>query len=390
MHDLDEHRLYLADQPRVSAFRQAITAVVRPGDVVLDLGAGTGIMGMLACEAGAGRVYAVDSGGMIEVARSVSRANGFQDRVIFIKGLSRRVDLPEQVDVVVADQIGRFGFDAGVLEYFYDARKRFLKPGGKLIPSQIDLIVAPVECPELWEQVEFWKNTAAGFDLSVVRKWAVNTSYPVKYQTEHLLGVPFAGSSLDLYTVRPGPFKLQAEIVAHRAGTLHGVGAWFEAILSPDVKLTNSPLSPRRINRNNLFFPIDGPVDVDDGDRFKIEMQISPTDVRVTWRVTVLSADQKVKARFAHSTWYGMLLTSEDLQLTRPDYVPQLSPRGRARMTVLSLCDGRTLAEIENEVSKRHPELFRSRAEAAVFVAESVARYSATPYDAVSIVRSHS
>ena len=32
-----------------------------------------------------------------------------------------------------------FGFDAGVLEYFSDARERFLKPGRMIIPSRIDL-----------------------------------------------------------------------------------------------------------------------------------------------------------------------------------------------------------------------------------------------------------
>src|SRR5215475_1775821 len=101
---LDEHRQYLADAARVSAFRQAIEEIVTPGDVVLDLGAGTGILGLMACRAGAKRVY-----------------------------------------VVLADQIGRFGLESGILEYFGDARARFLKPDGLMVPSEIRLVVAPVE-----------------------------------------------------------------------------------------------------------------------------------------------------------------------------------------------------------------------------------------------------
>src|SRR5687767_9165425 len=95
---LDEHRRYLADGARTAAYRQAIEEAVRPGAVVLDLGCGTGVLGLLACQAGAGRVYAIDSGGVIELARKLAQANGYADRVTFVKGMSTRVELPERVD----------------------------------------------------------------------------------------------------------------------------------------------------------------------------------------------------------------------------------------------------------------------------------------------------
>jgi protein arginine N-methyltransferase 1 len=106
---IDEHRQYLADQSRLAAFQAAVASVVRPGHVVLDLASGTGIMGLLACVAGAARVYSIEMGGMIAVAREVARAIGYGDRVVFIKGYSTHVELPEKIDVVVADQIGNFG-----------------------------------------------------------------------------------------------------------------------------------------------------------------------------------------------------------------------------------------------------------------------------------------
>ena len=155
---LDEHRQYLADGNRVSAFRHAIEEVVTPGDVVLDLGSGTGILGFMACRAGAKRVYAVDEGPIVGLAREVAKANGFQDRITHIKGLSTRVALPETVDIVLADQIGRFGLESGILEYFADARVRFLKPGGVMVPDEVRLIVAPVENQTLFDQVEFWRR----------------------------------------------------------------------------------------------------------------------------------------------------------------------------------------------------------------------------------------
>ena len=98
----------------------------------------------------------------------------------------------------VADQIGPFGFEAGLLEYFSDARERFLKPNGVMIPSRLELYVAPVECPELSDQVEFWNDSPAGFDFRPVRSLAVNTGYPAKFGPDHLLGGPALLGSLDL------------------------------------------------------------------------------------------------------------------------------------------------------------------------------------------------
>jgi len=373
---VDEHRQYLADAVRVSAFRRAIGEVVKPGQVVVDLGAGTGILGLLACRAGAGRVYAIDDGGVIELAREVGRANGFENRVVFVKGLSTEVDLPEKADVVVADQIGRFGFDAGLLEYFGDARRRFLKAGGVTVPSRLEMLVAPIEHAPLREQLEFWSGGPAGFDFGPARTLAVNTGYPVTLRREHLLGDPATVASLDPAAAGPAPLALEASIRASRAGCLHGIGGWFSARLSPGVVMTNSPLDAQRINRMNVVFPVDRPVPLESGDEVRIAMRILPADLIVSWRVEVWTGATRT-AGFHHSTLSGMLLAPDDLDRTRPGFVPRLSPRGEARLSVLRLCDGRrALAEIEREVYARHPDLFGSLGEAAGFVTEVVTRYS--------------
>jgi len=368
---VDEHRQYLSDEPRLSAFRAAIARVVKPGDVVVDLGAGTGILGLLACRAGAARVYAIDEGGMIQLAREICRANGFADRVTFIKEVSERATLPERADVVVADQIGRFGFEAGLLECFSDARARFLKPGGRMIPVRVTLEVAPVEHSDLSGQVEFWTGRPEGFDVGPARAVAANTGYPARFRPDHLLAIPARLALLDLATATPGPFRGDVTVEVTRDGTLHGVGGWFAADLAPGVTMSNGPLAPAPINRHNVFFPIDCPVTVKQGDRVRIAMRIVPGESMVTW--TVEAGGQ----RFVHSTFRGMLIAPEDLARTQPGFRPRLSPWGEARRTVLALCDGRRpLAEIEGEVHARHAELFESAAAAARFVAEVVTRYA--------------
>lgn len=374
---IDEHRLYLADATRVSAFAAAIAQVVRPGDVVLDLASGTGILGLLACRAGASRVYAIDGGGMAEPARAIVGENGFDGRVQVINGFSAHVDLPERADVLVTDQIGHFGFDAGIVELVADARRRLLKPGARLVPSRIDLLVAPVEVPDVADAIDFWSGRPAGFKMESLREMTANSGHPRTLDANHLLGTPDVGGSIDL-GADASSIAVSAEIVVSRSGTLHGIGGWFSAALSPAITLSNAPLAANRIARRGVVFPIRRATAVAAGDRVSVRMCILPADLLVSWTVRVFRGDAaEPSERFDQSTLGGMLIEPERLRRTRPDYVPNLTVRGKARLSVLELCDGsRPLAAIEREVYDRHPTLFYDRAEAAVFVGEVVTGYS--------------
>lgn len=374
---LDEHREYLSDRVRVKAFRDALGATIGPRDVVLDLGAGTGILGMLACEAGAKHVYSIDEGSITELARAIYRANAMQERVTVLRGLSSRIELPERADVVVADQIGRFGFDAGVLEYFHDASRRLLKPGARAVPSRIDLWTALVERPVQMRNVKFWAGKPAGLAFGPASEIAENTGYPVDFVPGDLLSEPHLGASLDTLAHGRGRISIAASHVVTRAGTLHGVGGWFSAQLSPRVTMTNSPLARRRIKRRNVFFPIASPAKVRAGDEVEIALAILPHEFVVSWSVTIRGSRGRAPVVFRHSTMKGMLISREDLARTDPDFVPSLTPWGDARQTVLELCDGkRQLRAIEAEVFRRHRALFPSPADAAAFTAEVVTRYA--------------
>ena len=103
---LNEHRGYLSDTVKLQQYQKAIAQSIRPGDVVLDLGCGTGILGLLALKAGAGRVYGIDETSIIEVARQTFAQAGYGDQSIFIRGNSFEVELPEKVDVILCDHVG--------------------------------------------------------------------------------------------------------------------------------------------------------------------------------------------------------------------------------------------------------------------------------------------
>lgn len=374
---VDEHRQYLADTARLEAFAAALGAHVRPGDVVLDLASGTGILGLLACQAGAGRVYAIEMDSIVELARQIAHDNGLADRIVCIQELSSRVTLPEPVDLIVTDGAGRFGFEAGLIETLSDARRRFLKPGGRIIPSSLTLSLAPVEALEPWNQVDFWARPIRGLSFTAAHAIAHSTGYPRQFHIDELLA-----DSAPLATLDPSGgaevISGRTEFEVRRNGTVHGVGGWFAARLAPGIVLTNAPGASGRINRRNVFFPLREPVGVGRGDRVSASMHIRPASLLVRWRVQVCSGrDGRLLHSTEASTFQGMLISREDLTRTRPAFQPSLTPAGRGRRSVLELCDGaRSVAEIEREMLRRHPELFGDLSQAAAFVAEVVTRYA--------------
>ena len=114
--EFEVHRTMIRDRVRTEAFRRAIESVVRPGDVVLDVGAGSGILSLFAARAGAARVFAVERTTIAVLAQVLAAANGAADIVHVIQGDVNDVELPGRVDVIgggglVLDRImQRFGF----------------------------------------------------------------------------------------------------------------------------------------------------------------------------------------------------------------------------------------------------------------------------------------
>jgi len=97
--NFDDYYMMMSDPVRLQAYRTAIRKVVKPGDVVLDLGAGVGFLSFLALQAGASKVYAVEQRDAIKLAREVALLNCFDNRVEFIPKNSKDVELKEKVPI---------------------------------------------------------------------------------------------------------------------------------------------------------------------------------------------------------------------------------------------------------------------------------------------------
>ncbi len=124
-------------------------SAIKPDDVVIDFGCGTGILGFFALQAGARHIYAVEETTIIEYAKKLAVANDFADRISFLHKPGKEVteqDIPEKVDIILSEPISNLLVEGDLwssLQYL----KRFLKPKGIVMPESGTLFLVPVKGP---------------------------------------------------------------------------------------------------------------------------------------------------------------------------------------------------------------------------------------------------
>jgi SAM-dependent methyltransferase len=303
--ELTEHLQYWQDDVKVDRYRRALVEVVRPGDTVLDLGSGTGLLGMLAVEAGAGRVLAVENGAISTVTAEVVERNHLDERIEVRQGLSTTLDLDEPVDVVVGDQIGGFVFSAGVLRFYADASRRLLRPEGTFVPGSFDLLLAPVQHQASRDAIDGWASAPFGYDLGPFHERAQNLVRYVVLDEDSLLGTPQACGTVAAHDDRRFRATLDTHVTTD--GRLDGVAGMFVGHLSPSVTLSNVPGHPDRLqHRWQDLFPLGRGIDVVAGDRVEAEVVVNPVSYLTSWSIRVTSRAGHVHLE-DHSTFEGAL-----------------------------------------------------------------------------------
>ena len=245
------HIAMLNDRRRTASFLAAIRRVVRPGDVVVDVGTGTGVLAIAAAQAGAARVYAVEATGIGKLAEANFRANGLQDRITLVPGWSMHVTLPERADVLVSEMIGNDPFGEQAIEITADARTRFLKPDARMVPRRVSVFALPVAVPDRMirrhlftpEVLEAWRSlydidfgALAGSDPS---------SFSFFVNPKRLRGCaladPILVAAVDLDTTVSSTVAADHVFAAPSYGRLNGVSIYFELELASGVRLSTHP-----------------------------------------------------------------------------------------------------------------------------------------------------
>jgi protein arginine N-methyltransferase 1 len=360
----------IEDHPRMNAYVVALRQAVRPGSVVLDIGAGTGIFSLLSVQFGAGHVHAVEPNDAVRVARDFAEANGCADRITFHQTLSTEISLPAPADVIISDLRGVLPLLQHHIPSIIDARQRHLADGGHLIPQCDTIWAALVDSPESYQQYERpWMVNDLGLEMRAGHPLVVNTWCRVTLTAERLLVPPQRWTTLDYRTVDSPHIDAKMIWTAERSGTAHGVLVWFDTQLLDGIGFSNAPDKPKLIY-GQAFFPLQQPVHLAVGEQVVVRLAANLVAGEYVWRweTEVFSVPASSSARrspperrlrLLQSTFLGGALGLEKLHRCEAGYVPRLSTSGQIDRYLLSLIDGQlSLGEIARQAAEEFPHQF--------------------------------
>jgi hypothetical protein len=294
------HLAMLNDRTRTSGFLAGIAETVRPGDVVVDIGTGTGVLALAAARAGARHVYAIEASAIGDVAEAIFEANGMADRITLVRGWSTRIDLPERADVLVSEIIGNEPLGENVLEVTRDARKRLLKPGARMVPSKVRILGIPVTLPE----TEFARHKLTADTLRDWRSWygidfgllaagdrgsaPVFFPRPQKARLWESLSEPILLAEVDLSEVDRLMMDRSVTVSAGTSGILNSLLVYFELDLGPTTRLSTHPdRVDEKCHWRSMVWVLE-PLYLTAGEQFKVTYQYRATGA--TYKVAVARA----------------------------------------------------------------------------------------------------
>jgi len=251
----------LEDHVRTGGYQQGILQNAKDfkGKVVLDVGAGSGILSMFAAKAGARKVYAVEASDMALSARKLIKANGLEHIVTVVHGRLEEVDIPEKVDIIVSEPIGVLLVHERMLESYVAARDKFLRPGGLMFPGRSRISVAPFSDSTLYTEQQnksaFWTSANYyGIDVTSLHSDAEKEQFcqPVvgMFDPNLLISSDPCHHPIDFATITPKELHnitIPFQCTVNKTALCHGLATWFDfSFVGTDAVVTidTSPAAP--------------------------------------------------------------------------------------------------------------------------------------------------
>ncbi|MEM7312249.1 MAG: 50S ribosomal protein L11 methyltransferase [Planctomycetota bacterium] len=376
---------------RTETLANALRAVVNSDTTVLDIGTGTGLFALLACQFGARRVFAIEPADGIQVARELAIANGFADRIEFFQDVSNRVTLPECANVLISDIGGLSPLFQQHIASIADARERLLTPNATLITQRDQIFSALVSSSELYERTVAQNETCMGGLDTTPASWRLaNTMHRATSLTpDDLVSSHVSWAVID-YTKRTDPnFSGPLEFTVSRGGSVHGFCVWYDRVLSDGNGYSHAP-GAKDVLSGCAFLPWPRPVELAEGDTVQVNLSADLVENDYVWRwktrvsgerdgsLIPVSSFEHCAAReereirpsgefveFEQSTFNAIPFAPEKLRKRSEGYRTRLNSNGRVSRFVLERMEaGATVGAIAQHLVAQFPARFDTTQEA--------------------------
>ena len=237
------HFPLIRDAVRNQAYEDALRRAISPDSRVLEIGAGTGILAMMAARLGARHVYSCEmEPAVAHAAQEIVSQNGLSDRITVIprhSGAIDPADLGGPVDILVSEIVSNDMLNEHVLPVLEDAVGRLVKRGGAVIPASGQVRVAL----GYHERLESRRlGLVSGFDQSSFNRLAPN-SFQVDTSSPHLV---LRSDPQDLFKFdfhSGGPWeemsmRVQADSYG---GNVNGIAQWIALDMDACGRYENRP-----------------------------------------------------------------------------------------------------------------------------------------------------
>lgn len=290
---IELQRKLIGDTVRNAAFERALKKAVKPGHHVVDLGSGTGFLGFLAARLGAKNVTLIENGDILDISKKLALRNGIKN-CTFIKKHSTEVRGIPTCDVLVSETLGNYALEENIIESVEDG-KRFLKPGGIIIPGKIVQFVAPVTSDRLRKDVDVWPDVGFGMAFDEARDISLNNMYVKTVRSDDLL--PDGTQEWDSIDFSKKNKSVRTKTVTwFDAPAIHGFALWWDAELVPGIHLSTAPDKPAT-HWEQIYLPLLASVKAPKGGKTELTITSdSRYDVKInlSWNVRVTDAFGKV------------------------------------------------------------------------------------------------
>lgn len=311
---IEYQRTILADAARNRAFADALKKLIVPGKTtVADIGAGTGYLSFLARKIGAKECHLYEVSELSVISRALAKENGING-CHFVHRHSTQIVNSPHVDVVISETFGNFALEESIIGNLNDA-KRFLKPGGVMMPMNLRQFVAPVITDRIQKSIDTWSGIEGDLKWTKARETGLNNMYVKDIRPEDLLKdgtkewdtIDFTKHNKE---IRHASLQWNLDQMANgKWQMVNGFALWWESDLAPGVSLSTSPFE-KPTHWQQIYLPLLEPLTLQSNETLELALDVdSRYDVRinVAWKTTVKDKDGKMMKDLSQDMRKGFL-----------------------------------------------------------------------------------